>query len=869
MVVFKCPSCSEKLFDPSLSDVRLHLNSHKLFGQLQHPIACGIANCRSSLQTVSTYVKHFESIHLKRTKKLLDPIFEPNPPVTTPSPPSFNYEFTNCATSLVSEPEAENPPFVQTLPSFSESMICLQDCLKIEITNILIDLRSAGNIPLKVSVDVMKYLSNCVDLIVEKTSAALEVELNSYENDGLNKEVIVNMLQSFNSIKSVVPSMGGSEHRIRKTCDLNPRFVLPEPLPLGSRSETVLTTVNGQSKVRIVTRSNNAQYVSIERTLRAEMLDPITRNIILKKPVIKDGLYESFHSGSRCSKQPCEFCDPSKNVVVIQIFFDGLGITNFARDAAKLHNSGMFYFSVLNLPPRFNAALSNIHLIAMCNTLDMKNGGLDIIAEKIVTECNRLSTVGMVIDTDDGPITVFAKVAQFTGDNLGLNQIFGFIESFSADYCCLLCYATREDMRTFQKESDFQLRTRTEYEADVSQLSNLPPGKNHCRGVKAASIFNDLIDFHICDNWVNDAMHTVIEGVDPHVTGNVLYSISKLDSNVTFDSFNREMSVVFNGLIVDRHNKPFMLNTFSDLDKGMSPKQSSAQQTVLSRYVPLILFKLVKNKECYIYIKLLLMLQKIKDLIFAPQLNEELLHVLADLIDEFISLFKNLYPDSPIRPKLHFLVHYPSIIRKNGPARTFWCMNYERMNGAVKVPSHVMKNFKDPQKTLAYRRQCAALRSRLERSNNRNFVSISKSYVEAICDIGLEWADNYSYYAKDFESDSVIVSNKVILNGTQYRNGMLVILADVTDSFIFGEIEFIVCEDAGKPLLFVTIFDTIEFHELSFCYKICQRIPSQARLCEIENLLDPLPLDLITINEENFVRLKYNVMRNNVSLSFK
>lgn len=86
---------------------------------------------------------------------------------------------------------------------------------------------------------------------------------------------------------------------------------------------------------------------------------------------------------------------------------------------------------------------------------------------------------------------------------------------------------------------------------------------------------------------------------------------------------------MFNGLIVDRHNKPFMLNTFSDLDKGMSPKQSSAQQTVLSRYVPLILFKLVKNKECYIYIKLLLMLQKIKDLIFAPQLNEELLQPIS------------------------------------------------------------------------------------------------------------------------------------------------------------------------------------------------------------------------------------------------
>ncbi len=44
-----------------------------------------------------------------------------------------------------------------------------------------------------------------------------------------------------------------------------------------------------------------------------------------------------------------------------------------------------------------NASLLNIHLIAMCNTLDLKNGGLDIIAEKIVTECNHLATEGMSI----------------------------------------------------------------------------------------------------------------------------------------------------------------------------------------------------------------------------------------------------------------------------------------------------------------------------------------------------------------------------------------------------------------------------------------------------------------------------------------
>lgn len=118
----------------------------------------------------------------------------------------------------------------------------------------------------------------------------------------------------------------------------------------------------------------------------------------------------------------------------------------------------MYYFTFLNLPPRYNSALANIHLIAMCNTLDLKIGeGFNIIAEKIIEECNRISKEGMVIETEDGVVKVYATVAQITGDNLGLNQMFGFVESFSGDHCCLLCYATCDDMNTFEKESDFQL----------------------------------------------------------------------------------------------------------------------------------------------------------------------------------------------------------------------------------------------------------------------------------------------------------------------------------------------------------------------------------------------------------------------------
>ncbi len=100
-------------------------------------------------------------------------------------------------------------------------------------------------------------------------------------------------------------------------------------------------------------------------------------------------------------------------------------------------------------------------------------------------------------------------------------------------------------------------------------------------------------------------------------------------------------------------------------------------------------------------------------------------------------------------------------------------------------------------------------------------------------DTGIAFAVNYFSLLKDFETDSVYVSNKIVVNGTEYKDGTLVILNDIESvNFVFVKIEFIVCENVENPLLFVTVFDTLEFHERSFCYKIYKRVPFQSRLCD-------------------------------------
>jgi hypothetical protein len=105
------------------------------------------------------------------------------------------------------------------------------------------------------------------------------------------------------------------------------------------------------------------------------------------------------------------------------------------------------------------------------------------------------------------------------------------------------------------------------------------------------------------------------------------------------------------------------------------------------------------------------MLREIVTIVMAPKLNEAILSYFEIRYAEFLQLFKEFYPDVSIRPKMHFLVHFPTVVRKNGPLKNLWVMNYERMNGSIKIPTHTINNFRNPKKTLAFKRQCAALHS--------------------------------------------------------------------------------------------------------------------------------------------------------------
>ena len=81
------------------------------------------------------------------------------------------------------------------------------------------------------------------------------------------------------------------------------------------------------------------------------------------------------------------------NVINIQAFCDGMGLNNPLATASTSHNSTMFFFVILDLPPSYYADFSHIHLIAMCNSNELKTeNGLHTLLSAIVEDLSDLKT---------------------------------------------------------------------------------------------------------------------------------------------------------------------------------------------------------------------------------------------------------------------------------------------------------------------------------------------------------------------------------------------------------------------------------------------------------------------------------------------
>lgn len=98
-------------------------------------------------------------------------------------------------------------------------------------------------------------------------------------------------------------------------------------------------------------------------------------------------------------------------------------------------------------------------------------------------------------------------------------------------------------------------------------------------------------------------------------------------------------------------------------------------------------------------------LKKIVGIVVSNRLSEEALcYLTCKLLDHRLLLIST-FPDFRLRPKHHFIDHYPHLIRCYGPLLELWTMRFEAKHSFFKKVVHDTHNWKNVLLTLSSKHQ--------------------------------------------------------------------------------------------------------------------------------------------------------------------
>lgn len=561
-------------------------------------------------------------------------------------------------------------------------------------------------------------------------------------------------------------------------------------------------------------------YVPILDSLKfmcknTEICDLMKRDLTSAPDLLTD-----LNDGSYFKSHP--LFSTKKHAFQIQLYYDDFEPANPLGSKRGIHKIGCLYFVIRNLPPKFNSVLMNIHLVSLFHVQDLQKYGFDAILRPLINDVQKLESHGIDVPFFDEP--VYGTIAQVTGDNLGMHTILGFTESFSSHHFCRLCLIDKSDSQNVYSEDNPKVvfRGKELFAVHCQSLQENPQLKS-VFGLKRNSALNTLAHFHVCNNYSFDIMHDLLEGV-------AQYEIKLLFCYVT-QNFISESDLLsriysFDYGFLERKNRP----TKIILDgSGNGIGLNSIQTLCLVKNIPLLLGDLFPAENEYWH--LLLLLLQIMNIVFSPSLTVGMTVYLKNLIADHHRLFKMLYPQRNLLPKHHFMIHYPSSIRKVGPLLYLWSMRFEAKH---KVLKNYFKNFKNLTKSIAKKHQRAIAfhweTLPLQTKEYGPIKLFDLNNMIAVVNIHLLET-----------SKEVYATSWVKINGIEYRSGLVIWTAMNDDMPVFCEIcDVLLVEDSVFFLTTRLLTETFDEHSHAFKVFRCEN----KCLLTMSELKSPKPFDI-------------------------
>jgi hypothetical protein len=790
----------------SLGKFKSHLQNHFQLGELVHPLRCCQGSCTSSVQTVFNLMRHLCSYHQSDEE-------------------ADNTDVVNCPVVLiadvVSHEHSESVDQPIHVKSVQDTLADLQAGGSVMVAA----LRANSAVPYSVIPGIVDSMNSMIGATVESLKfETIKILQKSGLSSNALKEIEGALKRNCDTLNQPLQFLA-TRHKQDKHFDEHPLSVKADKVILGQRYET------RRGKTEIV--YDSCQYVSVEATLRSLLCNQQYVEMLLHDRYTP-GVIGDCWDGTICKHHPV-IADSSKFSIVIQLYYDGMGTTNPLRGNSSMYNVGVFYFIVKNLPNFANSSFANVHLVSICYSPDLKTYGFENVLSRFVDEMSHLSSEGFVGNFPIiGSRRVFVVLLQVACDNLALNGISGYIESFSADYFCTLCFATKDDIQCKFYEHDF-MRTVDEYKKDVATVEKT--GKNHSRGVKSDSVLNRIPNYHVTRNYCLDIMHIVLEGLIPVELSCVLHNLCNVSHYMPFCEVSKCLNKLWGSLNVDRCSKPPEL-TYLDKPGRLYPSMKAVQAWALLRYLPLAIGDYIPHDNPHWLF--LLHLSELVDMLFSPQFTIGMVNYMRDFIAEHLQLFLELYGEGEtavkLKPKHHLLVHLPSVIVASGPLVGMNCLRYELKNSFFKRCAHIICNFSNVCETLAYRHQQHSLYCKLSNSHVRNAVVVARSSSDMVANF--DFADVLCAYFNIEHTDDICISRNAERASIMYSVGQHLII-DMQEEPIFGRIElFVSVPSTACWFIVVTCMTTTCFHSHYHCFSVECMNPKQFKVCSFNDLVD-------------------------------